>query len=207
MDALTITTYLADKKMEYSRLHSRQLLQSLHLKEYVEIETKKDELFMKKMEFISMSKSLREVMVRETGYRQLKRYFVQEIGMTDEDATHAADKYNEGSRIYDKFPQIVMNLSICPALDIRDLTIHELSLAGKLNWVIRRSALVKGNKRELGNGNGIPVPTPVDWNDVQLSVSNIVATKWYDDAKGNPHLVAHIMEKINERVVYKAMNS
>ena len=102
MDALTITAYLADKKTEYSRLHSQQLLQALHVKEYVEIESKKDELFQKKMEFITMSKCLREVMTRETGYRQLKRYFEEMIGMTDEDAKHAADKYNEGSRIYDE---------------------------------------------------------------------------------------------------------
>ena len=85
MDSHAITTYLSDKKNEYSRLHSHQLLQ-LHVKEYIEIETKKDELFQKKMEFISMSKSLREVMVRDTGYRQLKRYFVDMIRMTDEDS-------------------------------------------------------------------------------------------------------------------------
>ena len=102
MDALTITRYLADRKREYAQLHSQQLLQSLHIKEYVEIEDKKDELFKKRLEFISMSKSLREVMAVETGYRQLKRYFVEMIGMSDEDAARAADKYNEGSRIFDK---------------------------------------------------------------------------------------------------------
>ena len=74
-----------------------------------------------------MSKSLREVMVRDTGYRQLKRYFVEMIGMADEDAKHAADKYNEGNRIYDKFPKVLQNISNCPGLDIRDLTIHDIS--------------------------------------------------------------------------------
>ena len=201
MDVAAITNYLADKKQEYSRLLSHQLVQYLHYKEYVEIETKKDELFKKKMEFISMAKSLREVMVRDTGYRQLKRYFVEMIGMADEDAKHAADKYNEGSRIYDKFPKILQNISNCPALDIRDLTIHELSLAGTQNWVIRRTALSK-SKKKPANGT---VPAPIDWNDVQLTVDDIVARNWFDDAKDNPPLVAYIMDKINERVVGKAL--
>ena len=201
MDASAITTYLADKKQEYSQLQSHQLVQYLHYKEYVEIETKKDELFQKKIEFISMAKSLREAMVRDTGYRQLKRYFVEMIGMADEDAKHAADKYNEGSRIYDKFPKILQNLSNCPALDIRDLTIHELSLAGSQNWVIRRTALSK-SKKKPANGT---VPAPIDWNDVQLTVDDIVARNWFDDAKDNPPLVAYIMDKINERVVGKTL--
>ena len=122
MDSHAIITYLSEKEKEYSRLHSHQLLQCLHVKEYIEIETKKDELFQKKMEFISMSKSLRVAMVRDTGYRQLKRYFVDMIRMTDDDATYAADRYNEGSRIYDKFPQIMKNLSRCPELDIRNFS-------------------------------------------------------------------------------------
>ena len=102
MDSHAILTYLSEKEKEYLCLHSHQLLQCLHVKEYIEIETKKDELFQKKMEFISMSKSLRVAMVRDTGYRQLKRYFVDMIWMTD--VTYTADKYDEGSRIYDKFP-------------------------------------------------------------------------------------------------------
>ena len=184
-------------------LHTRQILQALHVKEYVEIENKKDELFKKKMEFLSMSKSLREVMLRETGHRQLKRYLVDMIGMTNDAATHAADKYNEGSRIYDKFPQVLRNLSRCPELDIRDLTIHELSLAGKPSWVLRRSALLGNKKKPSANKT---IATPVDWADVQLSVDDITASQWFDTAKSNPPLVAYIMDKINDRVVNKAVN-
>ena len=203
MDSLAITTYLSDRKTEYSRLHTRQILQALHVKEYVEIENKKDELFKKKMEFLSMSKSLREVMLRETGHRQLKRYLVDMIGMTNDAATHAADKYNEGSRIYDKFPQVLRNLSRCPELDIRDLTIHELSLAGKPSWVLRRSALLGNKKKPSANKT---IATPVDWADVQLSVDDITASQWFDTAKSNPPMVAYIMDKINETVVIKAVN-
>ena len=99
------------------------------------------------------------------------------------------------------FPKILQNLSNCPALDIRDLTIHELSLAGSQNWVIRRTALSK-SKKKPANGT---VPAPIDWNDVQLTVDDIVARNWFDDAKDNPPLVAYIMDKINERVVGKTL--
>ena len=156
------------------------------------------------MEFISMSKSLRDVMVRETGYRQLKRYFVEMIGMREDEATHAADKYNEGSRIFDKFPQILQNLSSCPELDIRDLTVHELSLAGKQSWVLRQSALVRNKQKPSANAT---FTTPVDWSDVQSSVDDITNSQWFGTAKTNPSLVAYIMDKINERVVSKAVNS
>ena len=202
MDAIAITTYLQDKKTEYTRFHSRQLLQALHVKKYVDIESKKDELFNAKVDFVSMSKSLREVMVRETGYRQLKKFFVEMIDMTDEEATHAADKYNEGSRIYDKFPMIIENLSKCPNLDIRDLTIHELALAKKPSWVLRRSAVVANKKKPSGNG---AVGAEVDWDNVQQSVDMITSSDWYEEAKDNPPLVAYIMDKVNDRVIGKSM--
>ena len=46
---------------------------------------------------------------------------------------------------------------------------------------------------------------PIDWNDVQLTIDDIVARNWFDDAKDNPPLVAYTMDKINERVVGKAL--
>ena len=113
------------------------------------------------------------------------------------------EKDNEGSRIYDKFPQVLRNLSRCPELDIRDLTIHELSLAGKPSWVLRRSALLGNKKKPSANKT---IATPVDWADVQLSVDDITASQWFDTAKSNPPLVAYIMDKINDRVVNKAVN-
>ena len=40
---------------------------------------------------------------------------------------------------------------------------------------------------------------------MQLTVDDIVASNWFDDAKDNPPLVAYIMDKIIERVVGKAL--
>lgn len=81
MDENTIIEYLEEKKVAYSVLNHRQVLESLHFKEYVEIEEKKDEVFKKRMNFFVLAKCLREAMLRDTGYRQLKRYLMNEIGI------------------------------------------------------------------------------------------------------------------------------
>ena len=70
----------------------------------------------------------------ESGYKQLKRYLITKCGMmNDADAQHNADKYNEGSRIHDKFSLIVDNCAQCSDIDIRDLTVKELALAANLS--------------------------------------------------------------------------
>ena len=81
MDENTIIDYLHEKRVAYSVLSHRQVLQSLRFKEYIEIEEKKDEVFKKRMDFFVLAKCLKEAMVWETGYRQLKRYLVNEIGL------------------------------------------------------------------------------------------------------------------------------
>ena len=66
--------------------------------------------------------------------------------MWDEDN---ADKYNEGSRIYNKFPLIVNNCARCYGIDIRDLTLKELSLAINMSWLVRRAVLTKAKKKAV----------------------------------------------------------
>ena len=72
-------------------------------------------------------------MLLQTGYKQLKRYFVNEIGLEDTDAKLAADKYNKAARTYKNFNQIIRNIAAHPKLNIRDHTITELHL-GKQNF-------------------------------------------------------------------------
>ena len=105
-------------------------------------------------------------------------------------------KSNQGSRVYRKFATIVGNFSRCTNLDIRDLTIKELSLAVNLSWVIRRNALIKAKKKVP-----IDVPVVVDEQSVQETVEDILDSRWYKDTKDNPALVASILNRISERVV------
>ena len=124
MDVNTILDSFEEKKTQYFTFSGEELISSLNLIEYVDIEDKKSNLFLNRIDFICMANSLKLAMQRESDYKQLKRYLTSECGMSAGIAQHYADKYNEGSRIYNKFPLIVNNCGTrCHGIDIRDLTL------------------------------------------------------------------------------------
>ena len=200
MDERTLLGYFEEKKRQYSTFGCDRLLQLLNFNEYYDREQKKTDLFFKRLDFICMAESLKIAMARETRYKQIKRYLKTYRGMDDVAAQHNADKINQCSRIYKKFSIIVRNCAQCFDMDIRDLTIKELSLAVNLSWVFRRSVLTKPSKK-------VPVERPivVDQESVQQSVDEILSSRWYSDAKKNPALVANIMNRISERIVNSSL--
>ena len=145
-----------------------------------------------------MSNCLKLAMHRESGYKQIKRYLMSEYGMSDADAQHNADKYNEGCRIYKNFPVIVKNCDKFPSIDIRDLNIKQLFLSVNMSWLIRHNALISKSKRKAVPGD---VALPVDLASVQRSVQDILKSDWYAAAKDSPSLVASIMNQISDSVV------
>ena len=165
--------------------------------EYIDIEDKKRSLFLNRIDFICMANCLKIAMQRESGYKQLKRYLTTEYGMSEAIAQHNADKYNEGSRIYNKFPLIVNNCAQCHGIDIRDLTIKELSLAINMSWLVRRAVLTKAKKKVVPRD----VAVDVDLASVQQSVDQMLSSNWYAAARDNPALVTNIMNQISDRVV------
>ena len=197
MDANAILELFEEKKTQFIAFSGEELIRSLNVMEYIDMEDKKCQLFLNRIEFICMSNCLKIAMQRESGYKQLKRYLSAECGMCDAVAKHNADKYNEGSRIYSKFPLIVNNCAQCHGIDIRDLTLKELYLASNMSWLIRRAALTRSKK------NSVPheVALDVDLMSIQESVDKILASNWYALAKENPALVANIMNQISDRVV------
>ena len=197
MDVNAILEIFEEKKLHYITLSGEELIRSLNVMEYIDIEDKKCQLFINRIEFICMSNCLKIAMERESGYKQLKRYFSSECGMTDAVAKQCADKYNEGNRIYNKFPLIVNNCTQCHGIDIRDLTVKELSLAVNMSWLIRRAALTKSKQKAVPQD----VAVDVDFMSVQQSVEQILASNWYSVARENPALVANIMNQISDRVV------
>ena len=109
MDAGTIFELKRDKMLEYSRMHTGQLMQSLEYKEFVDIESKKDILFEKRIEFICLAKSLHASMLAETGYTQMKRFLKAEYYMDNDTAGIYADNYNLAHRVFEDFDKIVTN--------------------------------------------------------------------------------------------------
>ena len=204
MDSASIMQHLQMQWNNFSPQNGAILLQHLNHKEYVDIEDKKTALFKSKLDFLVLSKCIREAMVRDTGYRQLKRYFVNMFNMPDDQAAHAADKYNEGCRVFDRFDQVIQNVEETSGLDIRDLTLHELALAHRKNWVIRRATISKKKKKSTpGNQGG--VLEDVDWADVENSVNNLTTQNWFIQNNQSPPVIAIVMDHISDRVLSKAL--
>ena len=201
MDLGEINGYLRLKYTEYSQLGHRNLLESLHFKEYVEIEEKKTILFRKRLDFFVMAKCLRIAMINQTGCKQFKRYLRDHIGWLDEDAEYAARRYNEASRTYDKFDVIVRNLAEFPNIDIRDLSINELPLTVNKEWVRLRSASLQPRGKRKADEVFTDRPQQVDWGKVYETVDGIFKTDWYKDLESDPSLIAHIMNKVSTLVV------
>ena len=109
MDEHTVMEYLREKHTEFSLLSRNEILESLLSKEYVEIEYLKGLVFKKRLEYFLLAKCLREKMLFETRYKQLKRYLVDEVRMENEEAKETAKKYNKACRTFDSFAIIVRN--------------------------------------------------------------------------------------------------
>ena len=197
MDVNSIIEIFEEKKTQYFTFSGEELITALNVMEYIDIEDKKRSLFLNRIEFICMANCLKIAMQRESGYKQLKRYLTTEYGMSEAIAQHNADKYNEGSRIYNKFPLIVNNCAQCHGIDIRDLTIKELSLAINMSWLVRRAVLTKAKKKVVPRD----VAVDVDLASVQQSVDQMLSSNWYAAARDNPALVTNIMNQISDRVV------
>ena len=69
-----IMDYFREKTVVYSLLSHREVLESLHYKEYVEIEEEKNEIFKKRLDYFVLAKCLKEAMVNQTGFSQFKRF-------------------------------------------------------------------------------------------------------------------------------------
>ena len=75
MDVNTILEIFEEKKTQYFTFSGEELISSLNLIEYVDIEDKKRNLFLNRIDFICMANSLKLAMQRESGYKPVKKIF------------------------------------------------------------------------------------------------------------------------------------
>ena len=206
MDDYSIQNHLRLQWNRFSPQNTHQILQGLRQKENVEIEDRKTALFRSKLDFVCLAKCLREAMLRDTGFRQLKRFFLGMFNMFDEEATTLADKYNEGARVYDRMDRILENINYVADVDIRDLSLHELSLAHNKSWLIRRSTLSKKKMRKKADNRGQPgLLAAVDWPDVQNSVNYLQRQNWFLTIQHDHDVVSTVMHHVSDRMVYKSI--
>ena len=156
MDEDFVIDYFKLKHREFSRLTQHELFNSLLVNEYRDMEELKDSIFKRRLEYFTLAKCLKEKMISETGRKQLKRYLVVEFGMHDERARKTAKQYNAACRTYDKFRNILRNVSLFPKIDVRDLNIKQLQLAVNENWLRRYNAMLpSSNKGKTGERDDV----------------------------------------------------
>ena len=143
-----ISDYLTAKCRDYSSLPHRDLYDLLKYKE-VDIEKEKDIMFRKKLDYFSLANHLKQAMLRDTGYKQLKPYFRYEIGLNEDDAKRAANRYNSACKTYNNFNIIVKNVACFPKIDIRDLTLCQLKLAVKMEWLHLHNASLSSDVKKF----------------------------------------------------------
>ena len=92
MDAKKVLRYFEERKGLYSSYNGEALLQSLNVNEFIYREERRSDLFLKRIDHICMSESLKVTMVRETTCKQLKRYLKTYHRMDNIHAQRFADK-------------------------------------------------------------------------------------------------------------------
>ena len=165
--------------------------------EYVEIEDKKDELFFKRIDYIAMALSFKANMEFGSNMKQVKTYLKKVLLMKEHQAQTNADKINLACRVSKNLEGIVSNCAKS-GVDIRDLSLKELSLAINLSWVIRKKSLSRIRTK-------VPVNAPVQIENAEEKrlrcFDNLRQEEWYQECKRYPSLVTKWMEDITELMV------
>ena len=199
MDLASCTNFMRLKLREHYIKTNAQLYEAINVKEFVELEEMKTEIFKKRLEYFVMAHCLKEKIAIELEISQFKKYFRVHLGLSEERSTSLAKKYNTAVRTYKKFDVIFDNVEKCPKIDIRDLNLDEIPRCTSSSYVRRRAALLRGSKRKSNT------PCPYDKADVSLTIQAIKRSKWFSDSKKNPGLVAHIMDVVSDSIVTSAI--
>lgn len=202
MDTETVTRYFEEKRIEFRKLSGDVILSSLNRIEYKEIEELKDELFRKRLDYFVLAKCLKERMILESSYKQLKRYLVSVKGMDSDEAQLCSNKYNRACRTYDKFPLIIKNVSSFPKIDIRDLNINQLHMAVNMAWLHRHNAIQL--RMDQSHKDPTDIHSTIDWADVETSVQFLQTCAWYKKARTNPSEMAYVLDSITCRAIQDA---
>lgn len=109
MNAESVLRFIDERRRHLGSLNCSQLMGWLNYTEYVDIEEKKNCLFEKRIEYVTMAECFKNAMERESGFKQVKRYLKKYGGMSDELAQKNADKINRASRVYKQIPTIIQN--------------------------------------------------------------------------------------------------
>ena len=189
MDEPSLLRYIDERRNYFGEIGCEQLLGLLNYNEYVDIEDRKTCLFSKRVDYAIMAQCFKDAILRESEYKQVKRYLKKYCGMREDMTQKNADKINLACRVFNNLTTIIRNCTKW-GVDIRELTLKELSLAIRSSWVLKRSALSKLASK-------VPEEAKVQINhaSVERSIDEILHSDWYLETKDNPALLAIINEQ------------
>ena len=205
MDVNFVTHYFEERIIEFSKLSGEVIICNLNLIEYKDIEDIKDELFKKRLDYFVLAKCLKERMLLESKYKQLKRYLVSIKGMESDEAQLCANKYNRACKTYERFSVIIKNISAFPKIDIRDLNINQLHMAVNMDWLQRHNSIQ--HRMDRISKDPSDIHNSIDWADVETSLHHLRTSEWYKKALSNPSEMAYIFNSISCRAIQDAQHS
>lgn len=195
MDAETVRQIFRESM---GHMATRNCIELRYFMDYVEktvIEEKKNQLFVSRINFICMAKCFRDVMERDTGCKQVRRFLKRDWGWDDDEAKKTADKMNEARRVYDNIESIMSNCMKCD-LDIRDLSLKELYLATNLSWTYKR----KSQSRTRGS---VPENAPITYNHASMAetFAETIVKDWFVEAQGDPQMITNMWNIIGTQLI------
>ena len=142
-----------------------------------------------------MAQCSKHAIIRESEYKQVKRYLNKYCGMRDDMTQKNVDKINLACRVFNNLTTIIRNCTKW-GIDIRELTLKGLLLAISSSWVLKRS-----DSSKLSSKVPAEAKVQIKHASVESSINEILHSGWYLETKGNPALLANVMNKICDRVI------
>ena len=123
---------------------------------------------------VAISKAFRLQIYKLFHYKNTASYFKAIKGFTKEEAKKVADPINRACKIFDRFDDILKNLQSCPHIDIRKLSVNQLSLAFDPQWCIIYNEALREQKGGT-DADFVPAYSEDDfWDFIQVVKSHPV---------------------------------
>ena len=100
---------------------------------------------------VAISKAFRLQIYNLFRYKNTASFFKAILGYNKEDAKKNADKINRACKIYDHFNTILINLQLCPHIDIRKLSVNQLHMAFHSKWCVMHNEVLREQTRARGD--------------------------------------------------------
>ena len=130
---------------------------------------------------ICVSKAFKMKVEARYHYKKMAPFFKTVWGETPKNAKLKANKINNNTLVYDQWQIILNNLSVCPLINLKQLSANQLFLARTKGWCHSYNEL----QRSRGNRPAILAYSEEDYQDLLISIRNHPAFQAIDKSEEN----------------------